>query len=334
MRVGLAYDLKQSVTLKTSAPDDALEEYDSPTTIEYIKKSIESAGHHIVKLGGGIEFLRNILAEKVDIVFNISEGRGTHRSREAQIPSVLEMLDVPYTGSDPLCLAVALDKPLTKKLVAIEGINTPKWFTFNDPKELDTTDWADFPFPAIAKPAFEGSSIGVHTCSLVENSYQAISSIKSILDAYQQPVMLEQFIDGDEITVGIIGNMPAKVVGMMRILPRKQIEHFVYSVEVKRDWKNLVDYEAPVKMKQSVLDIIELDSLKAFHSLGCHDFARIDFRVSKNGIPYMLEINPLPGLGDYSDLVIMAIKMGWTHESLIEAVLNAALERCRLCTHV
>ncbi|MDD5191412.1 MAG: ATP-grasp domain-containing protein, partial [Dehalococcoidales bacterium] len=331
MRVGLAYDLKQSVTLKNSAPDDALEEYDSPLTIEYIRKAIESAGHTIVKLGGGREFLQNVLREQVDIVFNISEGRGTHRSREAQVPSVLEMLDIPYTGSDPLCLAVALDKPLTKKLAALDGIITPKWVTVSNRQELAAVDWKSFPFPAIAKPAFEGSSKGVHATSLVDSPDQALTSIEAMLATYQQPVMVEQFIDGDEITVGMVGNEPTKVIGMMRILPRDRKDRFVYSVEVKRDWKNLVDYEAPVKMKKSILDKIEKASLRTFRLLGCRDFARIDFRVSKDGIPYMLEINPLPGLGDYSDLIIMSQKLGWTHESLIVAVFNAALKRCHLC---
>ena len=334
MRVGLAYDLKQSITLKNSAPDDALEEYDSSSTIEYIRKAIESAGHSTFKLGGGTEFLQNVLREKVDIVFNISEGRGTYRSREAQIPSILEMLDIPYTGSDPLCLAVALDKPLTKKLAALEGVITPKWVTINNLQELAQTDWLKFPFPAIAKPAFEGSSKGVHANSLVDSARQASASITKMLGVYGQPVMVEQFIEGNEITVGMVGNNPTKVIGMMRILPRKQTERFVYTVEVKRDWKNLVDYEAPVKIKKSILDKIEKASLKTFQLLGCRDFARIDFRVSKDGIPYMLEINPLPGLGDYSDLVIMAQKLGWTHESLIVAVLNAALERCHLCAPV
>jgi len=319
------------VTLKNAAPDDALEEYDSPSTIEYIRQAIESCGHTTVKLGGGADFLANILREPVDFVFNISEGRGTYRSREAQVPAVLEMLDFPYSGSDPLCLAVALDKPLTKKLAALEGIATPRWLTINNPDELAAIDWQAFPFPAIAKPAFEGSSKGVHGTSLVDSASQASASILQMLAVYRQPVMVEQFIDGDEITVGVIGNTPPKIVGMMRIVPRQKSQRFVYSVEVKRDWKNLVDYEAPVKIKKSILDKIEEASLRTFRILGCRDFARIDFRVSRDGIPYMLEINPLPGLGDYSDLIIMAQKLGETHQGLIAAVFNAALERCHLC---
>ena len=154
-----------------------------------------------------------------------------------------------------------------------------------------------------------------------------------MLEIYRQPVMVEQFIDGDEVTVGLLGNYPAKVLGMMRILPRKQSNRFVYTVEVKRDWKNLVDYECPAQLKETTLEQINAYSLKTFELLGCRDFSRIDFRVSADGIPYMLEINPLPGLGDYSDLIIMAVKLGWKHEELIASVFNAALERYPLCVH-
>jgi D-alanine-D-alanine ligase len=334
MRVGIAYDLKESVRTTGAFPDDALEEYDSPATIGYIRRTLEGAGHTVIDLGGGAEFIRNILQGKVDIVFNISEGRGTYRSRESQVPAILEMLDIPYTGSDPECLAICLDKPLTKKLVALEGIPTPEWRVITNVRELDETDWTNFQFPAIIKPAYEGSSKGVHGKSLVDNSVQAIETVGEILREYKQPVLMEAFVDGDEVTVGIVGNPPhLEIVGMMRILPRKQKDRFVYSVEVKRDWRNLVDYEVPANLKEEVRKAIVESSIKTYNILGCRDFARIDFRISKDGIPYMLEINPLPGLGDYSDLIIMALKTGWSHEGLIVAVFNAALKRYPLWVH-
>jgi len=267
----------------------------------------------------------------VDIVFNISEGRGNYRSREAQVPSVLEMLDIPYTGSDPQCLAVCLDKPVTKKLVAAADIPTPKWLLIADEAELRQIDWKGFPFPVIIKPAFEGSSKGICLTSLADNVAQAEKEVKRILKGYRQPVMIEGFIDGDEVTVGVIGNSPPKIVGMMRVLPKKQEKHFVYSLEVKRDYVNLVDYESPVRLPAGVLKKLERYSLQAFKVLGCRDFSRVDFRVGQDGIPYFIEINPLPGLGTYSDLIIMAIKLGWTHEGLIGAVLDTAIERYPQC---
>ena len=331
MRIGISYDLKTAVTGHRRVDDD-LEEYDSPETLEIISSTLEKKGHRVVRLDGGARFLANIRREKVDFVFNISEGRGNYRSREAQVPSVLEMLGIPYTGSDPQTLAVCLDKPLTKKLVSLEGIPTPRWLLISGEEELEKTDWKGFPFPAIVKPAQEGSSKGIRLTSLVENTSQAVNEAGRIIRGYRQPVMVEQFIDGDEVTVGLIGNSPPKFVGMMRILPRKKEKHFVYSVEVKRDYVNLVDYESPVKLPQAVLDRLEQYSLKAFKVLDCRDFSRVDFRVGPDGVPYFIEINPLPGLGTYSDLIIMGVKMGWTHEGLIGAVLDAAIERCTSCT--
>jgi len=331
MRIGLAYDLKSAVSLDEDSPEDALEEYDSRETVEVIAAALSAAGHSVVMLGGGEEFLENILREKVDIVFNIAEGRGNSRSRESQVPSVLEMLDIPYTGSDSHCLTVCLDKPLAKKLVAAEGVATPQWQLINDETELRRIDWERFPFPSIVKPAYEGSSKGIRLTSVVESVERLQEEARRLLDAYHQPVMVEEFINGDEVTVGIIGNAPPKVTGIMRILPRNKEKRFVYSLEVKRDYLNLVDYESPPRLANEIQERITLASLKVFQVLGCRDFARVDFRVSPDGVPYFLEINPLPGLGGYSDLVIMALKLGWTHQGLIQAVFEAAQKRCSPC---
>jgi D-alanine-D-alanine ligase len=331
MRIGLSYDLKSAVPLDEASPEDALEEYDSRETVEIIAAALEAAGHPVVMLGGGREFLENILWEKVDIVFNIAEGRGNSRSRESQVPSVLEMLGIPYTGSDSQCLTVCLDKPLAKKLVAAEGVSTPRWQVITDEEDLGQTPWEQFPFPAIVKPAHEGSSKGIRLTSVVEDMGRMQEEVIRLLESYRQPVMVEKFIAGDEVTVGIIGNSPPRVVGMMRIIPRRREKHFVYSLEVKRDYLNLVDYECPPALADEIKERIALASLKVFGVLGCRDFARIDFRVSPEGVPYFLEINPLPGLGTYSDLVIMTGKLGWTHKGLINAVLDAALKRYSPC---
>jgi D-alanine-D-alanine ligase len=334
MRVGLSYDLKEAIPIEQADCDDAFEEYDSQRTVELIAASLEVEGHTVARLGGGKEFLENILHEKMDFVFNIAEGRGNYRSREAQLPSILEMLNIPYSGSDPQCLAICLDKPLTKKLVAPAGVCTPKWLVISDKEELHQIDGCDFPFPAIIKPAYEGSSKGIRLTSVVEDSKQAIEVIDSLLEKYYQPVMMEELITGDEVTLGIIGNSPPKVLGMMRILPKRRDSYFVYSLEVKRNYLDLVEYECPACLDSKVLQNLEASGLNAFGALGCRDFARLDFRVSPEGVPYFLEINPLPGLGTHSDLVIMAGELGWTHQELVAGVLNAALERYPQCVSV
>jgi len=332
MRIGLAYDLKEAVHVGQGHPEDTLEEYDSPQTVEAIAGALEAAGHSVARLGGGREFLARIPDEKVDLVFNIAEGLGNHRSREAQVPSVLEMLGVPYSGSDPQCLAICLDKPLTKKLVAMAGVRTPRWRVIANDVELAAAAWDDFPFPAFVKPAQEGSSKGIRFACKVESPGQVSAAVARLLRDYCQPALVEEFIGGDEVTVGVTGNSPPAVLGVMRVLPKKRGGDFVYSLEVKRDWEQLVDYECPARLGPVVVDAIADLSLKAFEALGCRDVARIDFRVSPAGLPYFIEINPLPGLNPHSgDLPIMAGKMGWSYQALISAVVNAALGRYRLC---
>jgi D-alanine-D-alanine ligase len=166
---------------------------------------------------------------------------------------------------------------------------------------------------------------------VVENPKQATEAVEKLLRHYQQPVMLEEFIEGDEVTMGILGNSPPKILGMMRILSKERNDHFVYSLEVKRNYLDLVDYECPAHFGSDVLQNIEAFGLESFRALGCRDFARLDFRVSSQGVPYFLEVNPLPGLGTYSDLVIMAQMLGWTHKQLIIGVLDAALKRYPQC---
>ncbi len=335
MKIGLSYDLKEAAAVSsTHQTEDALEEYDSLETVEALEAAIQSQGHTTVRLGGGRGFLTIVLQEKVDLVFNIAEGLGNYRSREAQIPSVLEMLDIPYSGSDPATLALSLDKPLTNKIIALGGVSVPQCRVIENNKRLPEIDWAEFPFPVFVKPVHEGSSKGIRLNSLVEKSSRINEVVRKLLDLYQQPVMVEEFIAGDEVTVGMVGNSPPRMVGIMRIMPKKKEANFVYSLEVKRNYEQLVDYECPAQLSGNTLQLIEDAAQKIYHVLGCRDFSRLDFRIDNKGTPYFLEINPLPGLNPRtSDLGIMTRKMGWNYQSLVVAVLNAALERYSLCTH-
>lgn len=331
MKIGLTYDIKQQASKAEGLPEDAFEEYDSPETVEALAAAIGSHGHTVIKMGGGSVFLKNISGCKPDLVFNISEGLGNYRSREAQVPSVLEMLDIPYSGSDPLTLSVCLEKPLTKQMVAACGVATPKWCVINNVSEMESFNWKEFPFPAFTKPAHEGSSKGIRNASRVDNARALKELIKKQMALYAQPMMVEEFISGDEVTVGLLGNNPTRVTGIMRVVPRLKSPHFVYSLEVKRDWQNQVEYECPARFNESVLQRIRDSCLKAFRALGIRDLARMDFRVSPDGTPYFLEVNPLPGLNPKSgDYIIMAKAMGWSYNKLIGAVLNSAIERCGL----
>jgi D-alanine-D-alanine ligase len=328
MRIGLAYDLKDDIEVGQNIPEDALEEYDSVEVIDAIASGLHAMGHSTIKLGGGRQFLSKSLKTKVDLVFNIAEGRGSLRSREAQVPSVLEMLDIPYSGSDPQTLAITLDKPLTKQIVRAAGVPTPPWLTATSQAALRGFSDEDFPLPAFIKPAYEGSSKGIRLTSRADTAAKARSITRALLKQYNQPVLIEKYIEGEEVTVGMVGNSPPLIVGIMRVVPKKKFKTFVYSLEVKRDWRNLVEYECPAKLNKSTMKRIAEASFNAYRALGCRDFSRVDFRVAKDGTPYFLEVNPLPGLNPNSgDLPIMSYKMGWTYNGLIKTIFEAALAR-------
>jgi D-alanine-D-alanine ligase len=140
-------------------------------------------------------------------------------------------------------------------------------------------------------------------------------------------VLVEEFIDGDELTVGVLGNSPAEVLGIMRVVPLTQRENFIYSLEVKRDWRRQVRYETPAKLSAPDTAAVREAALTAFCALGCRDVARIDFRL-RNGVPYFLEANPLPGLSPgTSDLVLMADAIGVSYGELIGRIVDAAVTR-------
>jgi len=335
MKIGLTYDLKETICPTSAGLDDSLEEYDSPETIEAIETVFRAVGHDVIRLGGGKHFLQNIVDTRVDIVFNIAEGLGNHRSREAQVPAVLEMLDIAYSGSDAQSLAICLDKNVTKRLVASAGIRTPDWLFINDKNGLAQLENISPLLPAFVKPAYEGSSKGIRMGSRINTVIEASNLALRLLADYQQPVLIERFIPGDEITVGIIGNHNPRIVGIMRVLPKHGLDRFIYSLEVKRDWENIVDYECPAKLDKPTLNAIVEFSLQAYKTLGCRDFARVDFRLDLDNLPWFLEINPLPGLNPYSsDLPIMAKKMGWHYQRLILTMLESALERYKQCVPV
>jgi D-alanine-D-alanine ligase len=333
MRIGITYDLKVEGTQDAGLPDDFQEEFDSPHTIEAIASVLRDLGHSVEKLGDGRELLQKLLADPPDFVFNFAEGQGISRSREARVPAVLEMLNIPYTGSDPLTLAVTLDKDCAKRLVQSEGIAAPRGCVINNPthegKEslLLLERSSGLRYPLIVKPAWEGSSKGIRKRCLAENSIELDDAIESLWRDHKQPILVEEYIAGEELTVGIIGNNAPRVVGVMRVIPQHPTRRFIYSLEVKRDYLRQVHYECPATLPESQLQLIEHKALEVYRVLGCRDVARVDFRL-RDGIPYFLEVNPLPGLNpESSDLVILARLCGWTYPQLIGTILQAALDR-------
>lgn len=343
MKIGLTYNVRLASS-KARQPDsvslagDDEEEFDSPETIQALADTLTMLGHDVELLGDGEPLLRKLLpGPRPDLVLNIAEGTGGLRSREARVPAVLEMLGIPYTGSDPLTLATTLDKDCAKRLVEASGIKTPAWALYTG-DSMDAAARAEFdrrvanlPLPLIVKPAFEGSSKGILTTNVIHSRAELATTLDRLNAAYRQPVLVEEFIDGDELTVGLVGNNPPEVIGIMRMLPtQKTSQPFVYSLEVKRDWERLVRYECPARLAPGDTAAVSAAALAAWRALGCRDVSRIDFRL-RAGVPYFLEVNPLPGLSPVSgDLVLLSRFMGIEHPQLIARIIEAACQRLRL----
>ncbi len=343
MRIGMTFNVRSDRPQKGSPAGSSLleagpqglagladddEEFDSLETVQAIAAVLEDLGHQVDLLGDGEPLLRRLLdGPRPDLVLNFAEGTGGGRSREARVPAVLEMLGIPYTGSDPLTLAVTLDKDIAKRLVSVAGVATPAWAVFAGDHAEAEHQLAGLRLPLIVKPAFEGSSKGILSTSLVRSLAGLKEKLDEVYRHYNQPVLVEEFIEGDELTVGIVGNQPPQVLGIMRVLPKNQLDTFIYSLEVKRDWQRLVRYECPAKLAPADMTAVEQAALCAWRALGCRDVTRIDFRV-REGVPYFIEANPLPGLSPKSgDLVLLSGMMGIEYADLVGRILGAAIER-------
>ena len=321
LRVGVTYNIKKNIP---SALPDAEAEADNEETIGAIQNVLEAAGHTVILFEAASELPSRLLEEKPDIVFNIAEGING-RGREAQVPAILNFLRIPFTGSDETTMCVSMDKALCKKIVSALGICTPPYMVarFGAPlKDLNLD------FPLIIKPNSEGSSKGISDCSVVNDEGELRRVLEEKLDAYRQDMLIEEYIQGREFTVGLLGNGER-----LRIFPPMEIifkdkAHSIYSYEVKRNFGEYVRYECPPDLNSALRKEIENSSETIYRFLQCRDMARMDFRLSRESKLHFMEVNPLPGLApEYSDLPIIAAFCGMDHASLIRYILDSALER-------
>ncbi len=317
LRVGLAFNMKRV------ASDNREAEYDSPATIEALTRAIESHGHQVVPLEATPDFPRALLASNVDVVFNIAEGiRG--RNREAQVPSLCELLGVPYTGSDSATLSICLDKGLAKRL--LKDVDTPEWQVLVSGREKLRA----FRYPVIVKPNAEGTSKGITAKCVVDDEAGVREVAREIIEEYGQPALVEEYVFGRELTVGLLGERRPRVLPPMEVVFLESKQRPVYDYECKQDWQRFVRYDVPAHVTKDELRAIERAARATFTSLGCRDVARVDLRLTPAGKAYVLEVNPLPGLTpDYSDLCLIARGAGMDYRTLIGDILSGAIKRWR-----
>lgn len=312
--------------------DDTFAEWDSMETIDAVKNALELGGHEVTHIEADDNAYKKLKDLKPDFVFNVAEGF-YGASRESQIPAMLEMLNIPFTGSDSITIGICHDKSRCKEILSYYKIPNSKFFISNI--QFDTNN---LEFPKFVKPLHEGSSKGIYNSSLANNLKELNNEIARIKECYNQPALIEDFVSGKEFTVAMLGNGEnVKVLPVVEVNLDFVPDGFnkIYSYEVK--WffdtrENQLDiFTCPAKISEEIYRRIEEVCREAYKVLRIRDWARIDIRLDKNNIPNIIEINPLPGIlpdpRDNSCYPKAARHAGMDYNAMINAVLNEAVKR-------
>jgi D-alanine-D-alanine ligase len=347
MHIALSFNLKGVAAALMEEPaeppseppdlpsDDLFAEWDDIHTIKAVEAALASR-HQVSLIEANLDAFENYRRIRPDLVFNIAEGlHGA--SREAQIPAMLDLLGIPYTGSDPLTLGLCLDKRRSKEILAHNGIATPAFTVVTSLAEVPTR----LRYPLIVKPTLEGSSKGVTDKALVHNRHEMVRQLEWVLNTYEQPALIEEFLPGREFTVALLGNGDR-----LRVLPIVEINFDtlpagvqpIYSYEAKWLWDQEEDplqiFTCPAALEPLLRLQIEELCKSAFRALDCRDWCRIDVRLDAQGRPHVIELNPLPGIlprpEQNSCFPKAARAAGLTYDELILAVVDAASTRLAL----
>jgi D-alanine-D-alanine ligase len=323
MKVALLHNTRPSGNA-SNLPDDAFEEWDNEETIASVSHALSGIDIDIEPVLADARLPWRLAEGQFDFAFNIAEGEG-RRCREAIPAAVCELLGVPFTGSDALTLGMTLDKSVAKRVVSPELPVARGILVENDQDEIGLETLC---YPVIVKPNDEGSSKGIRENPVFAGVTAAAERCRLLRASYECPVLVEEFLPGAEVTVAVVGNRPdIRVLGMMEIEPVSNVVPFVYSLEVKRDFRRQVRYHVPPRLEQKTMDSLRNFALTAYRLLGCRDIARLDFRLDGGGTPHFIECNPLPGLNPESgDVVILSTNI-LPYDKLVQGILLDAMRR-------
>ena len=324
MRIGITYDLR-SQYLSAGFGDEETAEFDREETIQALQQALRQLGHQPQPIGHARQLITALAAgTRWDLVFNICEGLAG-AGREAQVPSILDVYQIPYTFADPVAMSVCLDKRLTKLVVAQLDIPTPRSQCVAVNADLAGIRLA---YPLFAKPVAEGTSKGISAASRIDDADQLASVCQQLWAQHRQSVLVEEYLPGREFTVGLLGSgNQARVLGTLEIVLREGAEADIYSYVNKEQCEQLVEYRY-VSASDPVVALAEADALAAWRALDCRDAGRIDFRCDAQGRPQFLEANPLAGLHPtHSDLPMLCTALQIPYVELVANIVDSAARR-------
>ncbi|NCB33303.1 MAG: ATP-grasp domain-containing protein [Erysipelotrichia bacterium] len=333
IKVGIICNLKHTDPENKDVPDEEAE-FDAPETLLAIRSVLKEHGIDALILEADEHLPQALRDTGIDMVYNIAEGR-KGRSREAQVPALLDLLNIPYTGSDPAAMAISLDKTMCKMLVSSYGVRTADHILVRPGDSLEHLSVREY--PVIVKPNCEGSGKGISENCIAENETELKALLQKCFDLYASSMLVETYLPGREFTVGMMGNGDElRVFDPMEIIfsDNTQRNYKVYSYDVKCDFKSHVTYQCPAKLTEKENSELKESARMVFEAIGCRDIARADFRMEADGQPCFLEINPLPGLAPgYSDLPMIAEAAGMCYSDLVYGILKAAESRLSRSWH-
>lgn len=320
--IGFVYDSRDEY-LAAGFTEEQVAEFDTEDTLHLIESALTRLGNHVERVGNGRSLAKRLAnGARWDLVFSIAEGV-KDRSREAQVPAVCELFDQPYVFSDPLTMAVTLDKAVAKRIVRDSGIATAPFLVMETGAE-ELSAWRHY--PAFIKPLAEGTGKGCERASLVENENALRHAARALVQRFHQPALVEAYLPGREFTVGVVGRGAcAHVIGIMEVSVNKNAEAGVYSFNNKELCEQLVQYSRPTDPEALRAGDV---ALAAYRALDCRDAGRVDLRSDANGEPVFLEINPIAGLHPtHSDLPILASQNGISFDDLLRMIVDEARAR-------
>jgi D-alanine-D-alanine ligase len=321
MRVAVLANLKNDVPIDEEHPpdDDYWDDLDDPKTVRAIMRSLRKHGHQAKYFAANISMVRRLLNYRPDLCFNICEGY-FGESREAQIPALLDMLRLPYTGAGVLGMSLAHNKYMAKKIFGWVGLPTADYYLVTDPTQVPTNHLV---YPLFVKPAHEGTSIGINKDARVSTYENLVKQVGWVWKKLKSPVLVEQYVDGREFTISILGK---EILPIIEIVSPTGF----YSNEQKEDDNFEVYRVCPADIPEEKADELRRIAMAAMQALELHDFCRLDLRMDNNGNIYILEVNPLPLL--YPDpkqasFVYSANAAGYSYDQMINRIVEVTAER-------
>ncbi|WP_373499759.1 D-alanine--D-alanine ligase [Desulfococcus sp.] len=327
LTIGLTYDLR-SEYLALGYTELETAEFDRDDTITAIEGALGELGHRAERIGNGRQLAAALVAgRRWDLVFNIAEGlHGI--GREAQVPALLDLYEIPYTFSDPLVMSLTLHKGMTKRIVRDAGVPTSDFHVAETGADAEGVGFGP---PYFIKPVAEGTGKGISPASILRDRAELAPACDRMIRIHRQAVIIEPYLPGREFTVGILGTgASARALGTIEVHLRETAEPGVYSYVNKAQFEERVFYRLFRPGEDPVVDRAEAVSLSAWKVLGCRDAGRIDIRCDADGRPLFMEVNPLAGIHPHhSDLPIICKHLGFPYLSLIQTIVDSAASRIR-----